>query len=67
MPAYTRLNLLFKITDKHDRNLWAGRRLSGKPWLLRWVDGTGQWITVRELTEQEVEEYQRLAGCYPRY
>jgi hypothetical protein len=48
--------------------IWTGRRLevAGPVWLLYQRTDCAMQITVRPLTELEVEEYQRLAGCYPR-
>lgn len=58
-------NFLFELEDDNGVK-WAGKMLSGKPWLVRKSNSTGMFITVRELLEDEVEEYQRMAGCYPR-
>ena len=59
------INFLFELTDANGIT-WAGRRIGNEVWLVRKTNSFGQWITVRALTEQEVEEYQKLAGCYPR-
>jgi hypothetical protein len=59
----SRLVLLFEYTDV-SYNEWAGKNLEGEPWLLRKINGS--WVTVRTLTEQEVEGYQKLSGRYPR-
>jgi hypothetical protein len=58
-------NLLFELVDGNGVR-WAGKRLGDDIWLIRWIDNSGQWITVRTLTEQELEECQKMAGCYPR-
>jgi hypothetical protein len=57
------LKLLFEYVDV-SLNEWAGKVLEGEPWLLRKIND--RWVTVRKLTEQEVEDYQKLSGCYPR-
>jgi hypothetical protein len=57
------LKLLFEYVDV-SLNTWAGKMLEGEPWLLRKING--RWVTVRKLTEQEVEGYQKLSGLYPR-
>lgn len=60
--------LLFEFTDNNCIK-WAGKRLSmGSPdvWLVYQYKGESRWRAKRILEEQEVEEYQRLAGCYTR-
>ena len=60
--------LLFTLTDNNGVE-WAGKRLSvDSPdvWLIFRYHGSNNWITKRKLGEQEVEEYQKLAGCYTR-
>ena len=58
-------NFLFELVDDNGVR-WAGKRLGGEIWLIRCIDNVRQWITVRILSEQELEEYQKIAGCYPR-
>jgi len=58
-------NFLFELVDGNGVR-WAGKRLGGEIWLIRRIYNSEQWITVRRLTEQELEEYQKMAGCYPR-
>lgn len=57
------MKFLFMIEDENGIS-WAGKLLEGEPWLLRFIQDN--WITVRKLSETEVEEYQKLAGTYPR-
>lgn len=59
------IKLLFDITDD-DGQRWGGKRIGSEVWLVRYSRGAGQWVTVRVLEEQEVEEYQKIAGNYPR-
>ena len=61
------MKLLFEIEDEN-KIKWAARRLSdGKVWLLRKKNyKSASWVTVRILFVSEVEEYQRMAGTYPR-
>jgi hypothetical protein len=58
-------NLLFDLTDSNG-NRWAGKRLDGNVWLIRMSGIVDAWITVKILSEQEVEEYQKACGCYVR-
>lgn len=55
----------FSLTD--DGNIdWCGLEdKNGDTWLLR-KNSSGMWITVRKLNIQEVEQYQRISGFYPR-
>jgi hypothetical protein len=46
--------------------MWAGAMLSGEPWLLYYNVASDSWVTVRNLSEYEVEEYQRITGNYFR-
>jgi hypothetical protein len=56
-------SFLFEYTDACLNEL-AGKVWEGEPWLLRKING--KWVTIRKLEEQEVEAWQKLAGCYPR-
>ncbi len=59
--------ILFELTDDSGVK-WMGKRLNaaGPVWLMYQYSNSNQWITRRILDEQEIEEYQRLAGCYTR-
>ncbi|HUX80398.1 MAG TPA: hypothetical protein VMW10_11760 [Alphaproteobacteria bacterium] len=58
-------DILFELTDANSIK-WSGKRMgNGENWLLR-LAHNNQWVTVRKIEEQEVEEYQRMARCYTR-
>ena len=59
--------LLFEFTDNNCVK-WAGKRYPNSPevWLIYQYKNEPAWRGMRMLNEQEVEEYQRLAGCYTR-
>ena len=59
------IKLEFVLTDEN-RVIWGARIYpSGDIWLLR-KGANGLWITIRTLQVWELEQYQKLAGCYPR-
>ena len=60
--------MLFELTDSNGIK-WAGKRLSaGSPdvWLMYQYPNSETWTTRRKLEAQEIEDYQRMAGCYTR-
>jgi hypothetical protein len=56
---------LFEFTDDYG-NQWAGRRFGYEVWLLRYQKAHDKWVTVRAISGQELEEYQRISGIYSR-
>jgi len=57
--------MLFELTDANGVK-WAGKRMgNGENWLLIFRSNN-HYVTVRKLEAQEIEEYQKMAGCYTR-
>lgn len=57
----------FRFMDDSTGIEWAGKRhKGGNVWLYRFNHNQDNWISVRELSENEVWEYKDLAGLNPR-